>query len=171
MRSYLIEPDAKAFPEGTDIQTFANHSVFTWDRGRPRRTFIHPPSIVPSLQFNSGFGQLGRLHKALNNMDKNSLKKAFATAYLGSDSKILTFMNELKTVINGNDMSDDMLCYYHYHNLLNHVSLKDMHVLAKNSKLPSQLLNIKITPPCPSYLFGRAHRKLWRSKGKINHVK
>ena len=46
-----------------------------------------------------------------------------------------------------------------------------MHVLAKKGKLPSKLLNVKVALPCASCLFGRAHRKAWRSKGNHEHVK
>ena len=62
-------------------------------------------------------------------------------------------------MIIGNELTDEMTCYYYYHNLLNHVSLLNMHVLAWKGKLLSKLLKIKTTPLCVSYLYSKAHRR------------
>ena len=96
---------------------------------------------------NNGFKRLGLPCATLESMSNDSLHEAFMTADLGSDYEITSFMNELKTIINGNDMSYDKVHYYYFHNLLNHVSLNDAHVLAIKGKLPSRLLSMKTTPP------------------------
>ena len=64
-----------------------------------------------------------------------------------------------------------MACYYYYYNLLNHISLSNLHTLAKKGIVPSKILNIKTTPPCASCLFGRAHRKPWRTKATSGSIR
>ena len=42
--------------DGTNIQTYRTHSIFTWDSGPYHRTFYHPPgSNIPELGIGAGF--------------------------------------------------------------------------------------------------------------------
>ena len=154
-----IEPKEEEFPKGTNIQTFINHSVFTWDRGRCTRTIINPLSYIPMMHMNDGFKHIEALCSTLKKVDTEALYRAFITEHKLMDPEVLTFMKELKHIVMGDELTEDMACYHYYHNLLNHISLADMHMLAKRGKLPSKILNMKVAPPCASCLFVRAHRK------------
>lgn len=166
-----IEPKHEEFPEGTNIQTFINHSIFTWDRGRFKRTLIHLPCNIPTMFVNNGFKTLETLCTVLEKADNNLLHKAFMTDNMSDDASITNFMKELRNMVTGKDLTEEMACYYYYHNLLNHISLSNIHTLAKKGILQSKLLKIKSTPPCSSCLFGRVHRRPWRSKGAMKNIR
>ena len=166
-----IEPKDEEFPEGTNMQTFTNHSVFTWDRGQFKRTLIHPPCSMPTIFMNNRFQKLEALCTVLEKVDNEMTHKAFMTDGGIPDESLKGFMEQLRDMVKGQDLSDEMTCYCCYHNVLNHTSLQDMHALARKDKLPKKLLKIKSTPPCASCLFGRAHRKPWRAKGDARTIR
>lgn len=166
-----IEPKEEDFPAGANIQTFTNHSILAWDGGQFKQTIIHPPSSVPTMHLNNGHGRYESLCSALNNMKDETMHKALMTEGKVPDPEMIVFLQQLRSMVGGQDMSDDLACYYYYHNMLNHISLRDMRMLAKRGKLPKRLLNIKTTPPCASCVFGKAHRRPWRRKGGDKHIR
>ena len=129
---------------------------------------VHPPCSIPTIFMNNGFRKLEALCTVLEYTNNEQLHKVFMSNNLLST---VDFMAEMKSMITGKDLSDDIKCYYYYHNLLNHISLSNLHVLAKKGKVLLRLLNVKSTPPCTSCLFGRVHRKPQRSKGSPGSIR
>jgi len=122
-----IEPKDKDFPEGTNIQTFTNHSVFTWDRGQFRQTLIHPPCSIPIMFMNNGFQKLEALCTILEKVDNETIHKAFMTEGEIPDESLKGFMVQLRDMVKRQNLSEEMICYYYYHNVLNHISLQCIH--------------------------------------------
>ena len=46
-----------------------------------------------------------------------------------------------------------------------------MRLLVRKVKMPSCILEIKTNLPCPSCLFGQAHRKQWRTNRSVKNIK
>ena len=104
-------------------------------------------------------------------MDNSTLHKAFMADYKSVETTITPFVEQLKTIFTRQNLIENMAYYYYYHNLLDHISLTDMHVLAKKGKIPKKILNIKSPLPCASCLFGTAHRWPWRNKGNYKNTR
>ena len=57
-----------------------------------------------------------------------------------------------------------------WHERLGHASFERLKVLAHHNIIPKKLLRCK-TPKCPGCLYGKAHRKPWRTKGKQKSIR
>ena len=60
-------------------------------------------------------------------------------------------------MIIGDELTNKITYCYYYHNLLNHLSLSNMYVLAWKGKLPLKLLKIKAIPLYVSFLYDKVH--------------
>ena len=58
-----------------------------------------------------------------------------------------------------------------WHERLNHLSFSEMFQLVKFGILPKKFLALQDSQPlCASCLFGKSHRKGWRTKGYALHI-
>ena len=57
-----------------------------------------------------------------------------------------------------------------YHEKLGHLPFKQMDSLSKDGILPPKLAKIK-SPKCPGCIYGKAHRKPWRTKAQPKSIK
>ena len=53
-----------------------------------------------------------------------------------------------------------------FHHRLNHCYLKSLLRLSKRGIIPRNISNIRKFPPCVTCLFGKSHKRPWRTKGK-----
>ena len=132
---------------------------------------MRPPSSIPTMLIINGFKLIKALCSTLEQENEDALHQAFMIEQKSTDPEVLTFMKELQQMATGKEITECLACHCYYHNLLNHVSLTNMRALAKKGKSHSKLLNAKVASPCASCLFGRAHRKAWRSKSNHKHIK
>ena len=98
--------DQDELTEGTSIQTFARHSVFTWDKGQHQRTFVHPPNSLPMLSFNNGYKVFNAFCSAVQDADINELKSALTSSQHEIDEEaedVVSFIEALQVVINRNE--------------------------------------------------------------------
>ena len=58
-----------------------------------------------------------------------------------------------------------------HHECLNHPLLRVLHSLAEEGNAHKFILEIKSAPACPSCLFLKAYRELWRTKSDDSHIK
>jgi hypothetical protein len=65
--------------------------------------------------------------------------------------------------------SDEQL-FMEYHEKLGHLSFDQLIILAQQGLIPKKLAQCRI-PKCPGCLYGKAHRKPWRTKAQPKKVK
>ena len=58
----------------------------------------------------------------------------------------------------------------HWHIRLGHISLDTLCLYAKYGILPRHLANVKLNPLCACCVFGRAHKKTWRTSSDVNPI-
>jgi len=46
--------------KGTRINSSGQDSIFTWDHGKYKRTFVHSDSNMPALPINNGFSTFNK---------------------------------------------------------------------------------------------------------------
>ena len=59
-------------------------------------------------------------------------------------------------------MASDQALLIAYHEQLGHTSFAQLQELAKQGIIPKKLASVP-PPKCPSCLYGKAHKKLWRT--------
>ena len=53
---------------------------------------------------------------------------------------------------------------------MNHASHDNIISLAREGKIDRRILKVKKAPTCPSCLFGRVYKRLWRTTKKYSHI-
>ena len=121
---------------------------------------MHLPHSIPAMLIDNSFGKLEELRKVLEQTCNKQPHEAFMSIdQLNNMALTAEFIKEKISMIAEKDLLYNII-YYYYHNLLNRISLANLHTLAKKGALPLKLSNIKSALPCASCLFERAYRKL-----------
>lgn len=126
------------------------------------------------LSFNNGYKVFNAFCSAVQDADVNKLKIALASSQQDADEEseqVVTFIEALQAVMNRTEGDTNLDIFMKHHERLNHQPLSVMHALAEEGKLPKSILDIKSNPPCQSCLFGKAHRKPWRTRSDPGSIK
>ena len=78
----------------------------------------------------------------MDEMETETLNKAFMKEHKVSDPSTLALMEQLKSMATGKDLTKDIAYYYCHHNLMNRLSITDMRALLKKRKLHKKFLRM-----------------------------
>ena len=167
--------DYEELTEGTSAQTFARHSFFKWENKKHERTFVNLPNSIPVLAFNDGHNALKAFRSALQDSDASNLRCTLSSSKDKGNHEeatgLVNYIRALQVVMNRSEGDIALGIFMKHHVCLHHLPLSLMYLLSEEGKMQNHILEIKSTSPFPLCLFGKAHRKPWRTNADPGCIK